>query len=204
MPGKLIRNNGINDVSLFPRFPAAPYGGVSGGIPAQWCFHKGLFMKKDLFIGIGMVFLAFLCVLDLRTVKNPDIIKNQVGVALFPWLMVGALALLGVILAVSSFVKMKKDRGPSDRKIMNWVRFRSTYAVPLLMFAILSAYIFLTPVIGFYVMSLLFFVGLGLLLGGFNRKNMITVCIGSIVTVLSVYLIFRVMLQVWMPDGLLF
>jgi len=161
-------------------------------------------MKKDLWIGIGMVFLAFLCALDLWTVKNPDIIKNQVAVALFPWFMVGALALLGVILAVSSFVKMKKDGGPSDRKTMDWVRFRSTYAVPLLMFLILSAYIFLTPVIGFYVMSLLFFVGLGLLLGGFNRKNMIAVCIGSIATVLSVYLIFQVVLQVWMPDGLLF
>ena len=161
-------------------------------------------MKKDLWIGIGMVFLAFLCTLDLRTVKNPDIIKNQVGVALFPWLMVGALAFLGVILAVSSFVKMKKDGGSSGRKTMDWGRFRSTYAVPLLMFAILTAYIFLTPVIGFYVMSLLFFVGLGLLLGGFTRRNVITVCIGSIATVLSVYLIFQVMLQVWMPDGLLF
>lgn len=161
-------------------------------------------MKKDLLIGIGMVFLSFLCALDLRTVKNPDIIENQVGVTLFPWLMVGALAFLGVVLAVSSFVKMKKDRGQSERKPLDFGRFRSTYAVPLLMFAILTAYIFLTPVIGFYVMSLLFFVGLGLLLGGFNRKNVITVCIGSIATVLSVYLIFQVVLQVWMPQGFLF
>lgn len=163
-------------------------------------------MKKDLLIGIGMVFLAFLFALDLRTVKNPDIIKNQVGVALFPWLMVGALAFLGLLLAVSSLVKMKKGRGggQSERKTMDWGRFRSTYAVPLVMFAILTAYIFLTPVVGFYVMSLLFFVGLGLLLGGFTKKNVITVCIGSVVTVLSVYLIFQVMLQVWMPEGLLF
>jgi hypothetical protein len=51
---------------------------------------------------------------------------------------------------------------------------------------------------------LLFFTGLGLLLGGFGQKNVFTVCIGSVVTVLSVYLIFRVMLQVWMPEGLLF
>jgi hypothetical protein len=161
-------------------------------------------MKKDLFIGIGMVFLSFLCALDLRTVKNPDIIANQVGVTLFPWLMAGALALLGVILAVSSSVKMKRTGGQSVRKAIDWGRFRSGYAVPLLMFAILTAYIFLTPVIGFYVMSLLFFTGLGLLLGGFGQKNVFTVCIGSVVTVLSVYLIFRVMLQVWMPEGLLF
>lgn len=161
-------------------------------------------MKKDLYIGIGMVVLAFLCALDLRTVKNPDIIKNQVGVTVFPWLMVGALALLGVVLAVSSYVKMQKEGGKSERRTTDWVRFRSTYSVPLLMFFILTAYIFLTPVIGFYAMSLLFFVGLGLLLGGFTRRNVITVCIGSIATVLSVYLIFQVMLQVWMPDGLLF
>lgn len=161
-------------------------------------------MKKDLFIGIGMVFLSLLCGLDLRTVQNPDIIQNQVGVTLFPWLMVGALALLGILLAVSSLVKMKKNGGKSEHKTINWGRFRSTYAVPLLMFLILTAYILLTPVVGFYVMSLLFFVGLGLLLGGFNRKNVIAVCIGSVATVLSVYLIFRVMLQVWMPEGLLF
>ena len=161
-------------------------------------------MKKDLLLGIGMVFLSFICALDLRTVKNPDIIANQVGVTLFPWLMVGALALLGLLLVVFSILKSMKAGEPSEQKAMDWVRFRSTYAVPLLMFAILTAYIFLTPVIGFYVMSLLFFVGLGLLLGGFNKKNVITVCIGSIATVLSVYLIFQVLLQVWMPQGLLF
>lgn len=161
-------------------------------------------MKKDLLLGIGMVFLSFLCALDLRAVKSPDIIKNQVSVTLFPWLMVGALALLGLLLVVFSLMKTTKEGGKSERKTVDWGRFRSAYAVPLLMFAILTAYIFLTPVIGFYVMSLLFFVGLGLLLGGFNRKNVIAVCIGSITTVLSVYVIFQVMLQVWMPQGLLF
>jgi len=161
-------------------------------------------MKKDLLIGIGMVLLSFLFALDLRTVKNPEIIQNQVGVTLFPWLMLGALALLGVLLIVFSLVKMKRPGRQSDQPTTDWGRFRSTYAVPSLMFAILTAYIFLTPVIGFYAMSLLFFLGLGLLLGGFNRRNVITTCIGSIATVLSVYLIFQVMLQVWMPQGLLF
>ncbi|MEW6333377.1 MAG: tripartite tricarboxylate transporter TctB family protein [Thermodesulfobacteriota bacterium] len=161
-------------------------------------------MKKDLLLGIGMMLLALLFALDLRTVKNPEIIQNQVGVTLFPWLMLGALALLGLLLVVFSLVKMKGPRGQAGKTTTDWGRFRSTYAVPSLMFAILTAYIFLTPVIGFYVMSLLFFVGLGLLLGGFNRRNVITTCIGSVTTVLSVYLIFQVMLQVWMPQGLLF
>lgn len=161
-------------------------------------------MKKDLLLGIGMLFLSLLCAFDLSNVKNPDIIENQVGVTLFPWLMVGALTLLGLLLIFFSVVKRKGEGETSAPKAKDWVRFRATYAVPLLMFAILTVYIFLTPVIGFYVMSLLFFVGLGLLLGGFNRRNILTVCIGSIATVLSVYLIFQVMLQVWMPQGLLF
>jgi hypothetical protein len=161
-------------------------------------------LKKDLLLGIGMLFLSLLCAYDLTTVKNPDIIENQVGVTLFPWLMVGALTLLGLLLILFAVVKMKRDGGKPEQKPKDWVRFRATYMVPLLMFAILSTYIFLTPVVGFYVMSLLFFIALGLLLGGFDRRNIITVSIGSVATVLSVYLIFQVMLQVWMPEGILF
>lgn len=161
-------------------------------------------MNKDLPVGIVMVLLSALFALDLRTVKNPDIIQNQVGVTLFPWLMLGALALLGFLLIIFSLRKMKQRAGSAEQKPMDWGRFRSTYAVPSLMFVMLTAYIFLTPLIGFYTMSLLFFVSLGLLLGGFNKRNMLTVGIGSIATVLSVYLIFQVMLQVWMPQGLLF
>lgn len=159
-------------------------------------------MKKDLLTGVVIVALSVLCGLDLRTVKDPEIIKNQIGVTVFPWIMVAALALLGGMLIIFSLVKMRQ--GGQDKKPFDWGQFRQMYAVPILMFCIVSAYIFLTPVIGFYVMSLVFFVSLGLLLGGFTKKNILTISIGSIATVAAVYLIFQVMLQVWMPQGILF
>ncbi|OHE23752.1 MAG: hypothetical protein A2Z43_01305 [Syntrophobacterales bacterium RBG_19FT_COMBO_59_10] len=160
-------------------------------------------MKKDLLLGAGLIFLAVLCAMDLRTVKEPDIIQNQVGVTQFPWLMVLALGFLGIALMISSLVKMKAAGGVGKAKIGR-EGLRSKYAVPGLMFMILTAYILLVPVIGFYAMSVAFFVALGLLLGGFGKKNVISVVIGSACTALFVYLIFQVMLQVWMPQGLLF
>jgi hypothetical protein len=158
-------------------------------------------MKKDVWVGFIVMGLSFLCALDLKDVKNPDIIKNQVGVALFPWMMVVALALLGLFVAGAGFWRMHREKAIKKAPDGS---FGAKYTVPFLMFGFLTVYILLVPVIGFYMMSFVFFVALGLLLGGFKSKNIMMTGIGAVVTVAAVYGIFRIGLQVWMPEGLLF
>ena len=158
-------------------------------------------MKKDVWVGLIIFALSVLCAWDLKDVQNPDIIKNQVGVALFPWMMVVALGLLGLFVTGAALWKLRRQR--EVRKAPG-VPFWTKYTVPYAMFAILTGYIVLTPVVGFYAMSLVFFMALGTLLGGFKTKNIITTGIGAVVTVAVVYGIFQVALQLWMPQGFLF
>jgi uncharacterized iron-regulated membrane protein len=158
-------------------------------------------MKKDVWVGLIIFALSVLCGWDLKDVQNPDIIKNQVGVALFPWMMVISLGGLGLFVAGAALWKLR--RGEDVPKAPG-VPFWTKYTVPFLMLVILTAYILLVPVVGFYAMSVLFFFALGLLLGGFRKKNVITTGIGAVVTVAIAYGIFQVSLQLWMPEGFLF
>jgi len=160
-------------------------------------------MKKDIWVGLIILGLSVLFALDLKGVQNPDLIKNQVGVALFPWMMIVVLGFLGLFLSLSALLKMRREKGAARAKAPG-VTFGARYLVPFVMFLILTIYILLVPVVGFYVMSFLFFTALGLLLGGFQWRNVIRVSIGAVATVAAVYGIFQMGLQLWMPQGLLF
>jgi hypothetical protein len=159
-------------------------------------------MKKDISVGLIIFVLSVLFALDLKDVKNPGIMDNQVGVAIFPWIMVVALGLLGLFVAIAGFLKLRKAAGkPVQRPV---VGFWTKYTVPYVMLLMVTIYIVLVPVIGFYVMSFVFFIALGVLLGGFDWKNILRVSIGAVATVAAVYGIFQISLQLWMPQGLLF
>lgn len=160
-------------------------------------------MKKDIWVGLIIFALSVLFALDLRGVQNPDIIKNQVGVSVFPWMMIVVLGFLGLFVFVSALLKMRREKAAAKAKA-DGPTFWTKYTVPFVMFVILTVYILLVPVVGFYVMSLLFFIALGLLLGGFQWRNVIRVSIGALATVAVVYGIFQKGLQLWMPQGFLF
>jgi len=72
------------------------------------------------------------------------------------------------------------------------------------MFVLLCFYIFLTPVVGFYTMTFLFFVSTGILLGGTVKRNLVTVTSAALASIFGVYYIFQVYMRVIMPAGFLF
>lgn len=162
-------------------------------------------MNRDFYLGVGLIVLSVIFWMELEGVKNPAIMSEELSAAVFPRLMTGALAFLGLLLSVSSFAKWRRKHPEEIPKAgATWSRFKSTYQVPLLMFFALTAYVFLIPVVGFYVMSLCFFMSLGLLLGGLQIKNLITVAATSLGAVLVIYYVFQVHMRVFMPGGFLF
>jgi len=72
-----------------------------------------------------------------------------------------------------------------------------------LMFAFLTAYIFLIPVVGFYSLTIGFFLCVGFLLGGWGRKNAVTVVLTSFAAAILIYYVFEVNMGVIMPRGFL-
>jgi hypothetical protein len=162
-------------------------------------------MKRDFFLGVGLIVMSVIFWLELESVRNPAIMSEELSAAVFPRLMTGALAFLGLLLSVSSLMKWRrKHPGEIPKAGPGWNKFKSTYQVPFLMFFALTAYVFLIPVVGFYVMSLWFFISLGLLLGGLQVKNLIAVAATSLGTVLVIYYVFQVHMRVIMPSGFLF
>jgi Tripartite tricarboxylate transporter TctB family len=163
-------------------------------------------MTRDVYLGVGLVVLAVIFWTELGKVKNPAIMKEEMSAAVFPWLMVGTLAFLGFLLALSSFVRRKRGGGgdvTTGGPVSWWTLLKTTYLVPGLMFASLTVYVFLIPVVGFYSLTAVFFLGVGLLLGGWGRKNVVTVVITSLGAALLVYYVFEVNMGVFMPRGFL-
>lgn len=163
-------------------------------------------MKRDVYLGVGLIVLAAILWTELGKVKNPAIMKEEMSAAVFPWLMVGTLAFLGFLLAISSFVRMKRD-GDGDAvastPVSRWTALTTTYLVPGLMFAFLTVYIFLIPVVGFYSLTIAFFLCLGFLLGGWGRKNAVTIVITAFAAAILIYYVFEVHMGVIMPRGFL-
>ncbi|MEW6673715.1 MAG: tripartite tricarboxylate transporter TctB family protein [Thermodesulfobacteriota bacterium] len=164
-------------------------------------------MKKDIFLGSALVAMSVILFVELQKTKNPAIMADQVSAATFPSLLVGVLLLLGVLLVVTACLKKNKQKGQEGQARpapFNWGKLRYTYQVPMLMFVFLCFYIFLTPVIGFYTMTFLFFVSTGILLGGPARKNIAMVVPAALASIIFVYYVFQVYMRVIMPDGLLY
>ncbi|MEW6672631.1 MAG: tripartite tricarboxylate transporter TctB family protein [Thermodesulfobacteriota bacterium] len=161
-------------------------------------------MKKDLVIGLVTIAVSAACVIDLVTMKQGFVMADQVSASFFPYLMIGLLGGLGVLQVINASIPILRARtGPQSAPKQNdWGAFWKRYQVPFLMFIFVSGYIFLIPVIGFYAMTVVFFIALGMLLGGFSIKNFLKVAGATAGTVLFIYFVFEVSLQVYMPTGI--
>ncbi|RJQ55113.1 MAG: tripartite tricarboxylate transporter TctB family protein [Desulfobacteraceae bacterium] len=162
-------------------------------------------MKKDLAIGLVAIAVSTACVIDLVNMKQGFIMEDQVSASFFPYMMVGLLGVLGVLQAIGSSAEIlrarKEERKPEK---IDWGKLKRRYQVPSLMFIFVSVYIFLIPVIGFYTMTVFFFIALGMLLGGLSIRNILKVAGATAGTILFMYFIFEVSLQVYMPTGIFY
>lgn len=163
-------------------------------------------MKKDLLIGLVTMAVSAAAVFDLINMKQGFIMADQVSASFFPYMMVGFLGLLGVLQTVSASAALLRARKQPVPKGATTAgnRFWQRYQVPFLMFLFVAIYIFLIPVVGFYTMTVLFFMALGVLLGGLSLRNCLSVVGAIAVTVLVMYYVFQVSLQIYMPAGIFY
>ncbi len=163
-------------------------------------------MKKDIVIGLVTVAVSAACLISLSNMKQGFAMEDNVSASFFPYVMVGLLGFLGVLQTINAFadlLKARKDPGGKREKI-DWGKYWKRYQVPFLMFSLVAVYIFLIPVIGFYTMTVIFFIALGMLLGGPSLQNLLKVSGAAAGTILFMYLVFQVSLRIYMPSGIFY
>ena len=163
-------------------------------------------MKKDIVIGTAAMAFCAVCLVSLGQMKQGFVMEDNVSASFFPYVMVGLLGFLGLLQTISGIAGLLNARHApqAEAKKIDWRAFWERYQVPLLMFSLVAAYIFLIPVIGFYTMTALFFLALGILLGGLSRKNVLKVSGAAAGTILFMYYVFQVSLRIYMPDGIFY
>jgi len=163
-------------------------------------------MIKNIVIGLAATAVSAACLVSLSNMKQGFAMADNVSASFFPYVMVGLLGFLGIlqtINALATLLKARKDPGGQSEKI-DWGTFWKRYQVPFLMFFLVASYIFLIPVIGFYTMTVVFFIALGMLLGGPSLKNVLKVSGAAAGTILFMYFIFQVSLRIYMPTGIFY
>lgn len=163
-------------------------------------------MKKDIVIGLVTMAISAACLISLSNMKQGFAMADNVSASFFPYVMVGLLGFLGVLQTINAFAALLKARKDTGRKSgkTDWEKSWKRYQVPFLMFFLVAAYIFLIPVIGFYTMTAVFFLALGMLLGGPSLKNVLKVSGAAAGTILFMYLVFQVSLRIYMPSGIFY
>lgn len=163
-------------------------------------------MKKNIIIGFAAMGFSAVCLVSLSNMKQGFAMEDNVSASFFPYVMVGLLGFLGVLQTIDAFATLLRARKDPERKPekIDWDALKKRYQVPLLMFILVAAYIFLIPVIGFYTMTAVFFLALGMLLGGPSLKNVLKISGAAAGTILLMYLVFEVSLRIYMPSGILY
>jgi putative tricarboxylic transport membrane protein len=155
---------------------------------------KRYFLKRDQLVGLTWLILGIsLCIgsinLNLGSLHRP-------GPGLFPFLSGASLALLGMILMVSSITKRFAEKEEIEKNIpavkQNWRIF-------LLTLLALFGYALLIEYLGFFSTTLLFFVFLFKLT---NPKKWAMPLGLSVCAVIASYLLFSVWLKCQFPKGI--
>lgn len=137
----------------------------------------------DRWIAVTMLILC--CVLYVNTLSFPP------TAAAFPRALVALLAVVNMLLLISSFMK-SAAQSPLKQVATKEV---------LITTALILLYPILIPAVGYYVTTVFFLFSLMWILH--PKKPMFYMAISTVVTVIM-YCAFTVFLKIWLPKGLLF
>lgn len=115
---------------------------------------------------------------------------------IFPRIASSLIMLLGALLALTSFIRMKRGI-PTEEKAFD----PENIAKPLILAAMILIYVLGIKLIGFYVVTLLVLVIYMWILGIRSIKPLV---ITTVIVMVLIYAVFTIGLKVPLPKGLLF
>jgi putative tricarboxylic transport membrane protein len=146
----------------------------------------------------GLVILAaslFLFWITLGLKRHPLV---PVGPEFYPQLVLGATALLALLLVISDVVRQRRARSLPSAPAA-----RANYALVVIAFATFAAYVIALPYLGFRLATLAFLIAMPLALEpprGARRRWVVVLVVALLATVIT-HLVFEHYLQVLLPRG---
>jgi putative tricarboxylic transport membrane protein len=145
--------------------------------------------KKDFFVSIA--FILFSGFVFLQSFSFPE------EASLFPQIFSGLLAFLSVILLIGSLMKKKNEEDDVDNKVTKKSDYRGAISIVLGLFI----YAFVLDFFGYIISTFLLVAYVVSVLGYRNIKNTI---VTSVISVCCVYVVFKIILGVRLPNIFLF
>ncbi len=145
--------------------------------------------KKDLFSGVFI--LGFSIFIALSALKLGIGTINDPGPGFVPFLCAVLLFILSCLLSLK-FLKEDISHETSERNVR--------YGKIIFIIVILLGYSLLLDSIGFFIITFMFMFVLSLME---SRKALVSALVGGIVTTISAYILFELLLGVRFPKGIL-
>ncbi|NLK00155.1 MAG: tripartite tricarboxylate transporter TctB family protein [Clostridia bacterium] len=155
---------------------------------------------------VPTLFIAFLGLMYYSTYSIKSHSFGLLGPTFYPRLLIGVLLLLMVgIIAEDSIKERKmKERGEEVYKGVTLSQGIEKYLIVILIFIFSAAYILLMDKLGYIISTVLFLVGMSLLLKP-NWKEKLPLTVGlMVVFTLVLYYIFNNLLYIILPTSIFF
>ncbi|MGC8810295.1 MAG: tripartite tricarboxylate transporter TctB family protein [bacterium] len=156
-------------------------------------------MKADRYI--GLILIVFSVFMYLQTFKFPPAMLGTLGAGFFPKILFTLLGLAGIGLIISSFIQNKER--PLEKTFSLKVALQ-THSLVILSFVLIFIYIVAMPYFGFLWATLGFMISLMWLLGPRKIKNLPLIIIISCGLTFVIYFSFLKLLQIFLPEGVVF
>lgn len=143
--------------------------------------------RQDIIAGIAVILIGIISF--ILTLSMPG------KAPIFPRLISAAFLVFGILLAVTSYTKLKKDV-PTEEKVSELKDFK----YPVIVFALLILYVLAVVNIGFYIATPIMLVCYMWFMG---IRKIRTILITTVIVMAFVYILFTMQLKVPLPKGIL-
>ncbi|SFB10885.1 Tripartite tricarboxylate transporter TctB family protein [Lentibacillus halodurans] len=155
--------------------------------------------KRDLLNAAAILVFCGFAYYGSSLITEKNLGKTEAD--LFPNIIIGTVAFLGLCLLASSVYRM--IRGEGSKLNINLQKLFHENKKVILTFVLFGLYVFILGYIGYFLSSVLFLISLYFVLAD-NRQKLWVVLLGSIILTAILYLIFQWALSVFLPTGVLF
>lgn len=151
-------------------------------------------LSRDAVIAI---FLLGLCgVMYSATLDLPPPMFGQLSSALWPRMILSALALMSFILLIQSQLAEKTER--RRRGVLEWLVY---YRSPIVCFALFFVFLITLPVLGMLIGGLLYVFLTLSVLGGWKPRQLVLHSLIALFFVVGMWAVFTQLLGVFLPEG---
>ncbi|WP_240377367.1 tripartite tricarboxylate transporter TctB family protein [Bacillus piscicola] len=149
---------------------------------------RTVYQHKDFYLGLVTLFITILLIWQSLNFQYPSNV--------FPWVIEGVMVILSVVILLKAVIN-KQNTEEEKQSPANWRRITGVFVSSVL-------FIIAIPIVGFYVSSLITMTLVSWLLGKDRSiKSLGRSFLVCAVITIFIYIVFRVLISVPTPEGIL-